>query len=97
MENANAVRNRALVYHIAKRLSTKQNGITLSQPTKDEHGNIITNTQFVARDNELVVDLQSQTEEDVEDVTLEEVTSAVKHLKCNKAPGTDDIPIEQSL
>ena len=108
MENANAVGDTAQVYRIAKKLSTKQNGITFSQPTKDEQGNLITNTQqqleawavfletkFAARDNEPVVDLQSQTEEDVEDVTLEEVKSAVKHLKCNKAPGTDDIPIEQ--
>ena len=76
MENANAVAITAQVYRIAKRLSTKQNGMTLSQPTKDEQGILITNTQqqlkawpdflernFAARENELVVDLQSQTEE----------------------------------
>ena len=34
-------------------------------------------------------------EEEVEDVSLEEVKSAVKQLKCNTAPGADEIPVEQ--
>ena len=108
MENANSVGNTSEVYRIAKQLSTKQNGNTFNQPSKDKNGNLITNTsqqleawadflkqKFSARENELVIDLHSTPDEHIETVTLEEVKSSVRHLKCNKACGPDQIPAEQ--
>ena len=108
MENANAVGNTAEVHRIAKQLSTKQNGNKFNQPSKDKNGNQITSTsqqleawadfieqKFAARDNEPVVNLNSPNDEVVENVTLEEIKTAVQQLKYNKAPGTDEIPVEQ--
>ena len=109
MEKANEVGNITQVYRTAKKLSSKQNGSTFCQPSKDTNGNLITSTEqqlelwakflegkFVACVGEPNVDLQSRAgDEGVDEITLEEVKVCVSQLKSGKASGPDEIPVEQ--
>ena len=76
--------------------------------SKDKNGNLITSTEQqlelwakflegnVACDGEPNVDLQSRAgEEEVDEITLEEVKVCVSQLKSGKASGPDEIPVEQ--
>ena len=50
--------------------------------------------KFASRDNEPSVELPEDKIE-VPDIQLEEVNACVAKLKCNKALGSDNIPVEQ--
>jgi hypothetical protein len=108
MEKANAVGNISEVYRIAKKLATKGKTTLSTQPSKDDHGNLITDNEqqlelwaqflekkFAAQDGEPEVILHSDTEEDVPLPTFDEIKACVKQLKNGKGTGPDEIPIEQ--
>ena len=110
MEKADTVGNYSEVFKLSKRVSSRK-GNAFTQPSKDHLGNTITSTEqqleswalflenkFSASPGEPTIDLQdvpNQQEEIVPNIDIEEVKTCVKMLKTSRAPGPDEVPIEQ--
>ena len=109
MEKADSVGNYSEVFKLAKSLSPC-NGSAFTQPSIYHIENPITSTvqqlelwaiflekKFYAGPGKPTVDLEDVTnqQENVPDIDIEEVKTCVKSLKPRRAPGPDEVPIEQ--
>ena len=109
VEKCNKSGNTREMFRLAKSLTPKGNGNRYIQPSTDNNGDLITSTdqqldswaefledKFKARPNEPEVHLPGvELDEDIAELTLEEVEDCVKSLKSNKACGPDNISVEQ--
>ena len=109
VEKCNRSGNTREMFRLAKSLTSKGNGSRFTQPTTDNNGDLIISSdqqleswasfleeKFKARPNEPEVFIpEPNSDENITDLTLEEVEDCMKSLKSNKACGPDTIPVEQ--
>ena len=108
MEKAYSVGKHSEIIRLAKQLSGKGKTTSCTQPSRDDQGNPITDTdqqlelwanflekKFSAGPEEPEVFLHAEDEAVVPLPALEETAACVKKLNKGKAAGPDGIPIEQ--